>query len=295
MNDVHRNVGMSATLPPTSLAIALTLAATGLLVFPCNSLKRPPIAKAKGGNGFRDASTDPDRIREMWDLSGVGAQLVGVPTGSASGFDVIDIDPRHGGHLWEAANRAQLGETRMHGTPSGGRHYLYRHVDGVRNSGAKIAPGVDVRGEGGYAIWPPSRGYTIIHEVEAAGWPPWLLRLVLKASEPPLRPAPSTCTSPAEISDRRLQGFVRAALDRVAGAVDGSKHYALRNAALQIGGVADRIGLGDTEAIGMLIAALPGAKDWDNARRTAAWGLAEGRKRPIALPDRTQFAWRRWA
>ena len=80
----------------------------------------------------------------------------------------------------------------------------------------------------------------------------------------------------------------------MAAAQDGSKHYTLRNAALQIGGVAGRIGLGDTEAVAMLIAALPSAKSWDNARRTAAWGITEGRKRPIVLPDRP-FEWRRSA
>jgi hypothetical protein len=49
--------------------MALALAATGLPVFPCNADKRPAIPKAKGGNGFHDASTDPDRIRELWDLA----------------------------------------------------------------------------------------------------------------------------------------------------------------------------------------------------------------------------------
>ena len=49
-----------------------------LPVFPCNADKRPAIPKAKGGNGFHDASTDPDRIRELWDLAGPAAQLVGV-------------------------------------------------------------------------------------------------------------------------------------------------------------------------------------------------------------------------
>jgi hypothetical protein len=277
-----------------ALDIALALAAAGLPVFPCTAQKIPCIAKANGGNGFKDASLDPARIRELWALAGAAAKLCGVPTGSASGFDALDIDPRHGGDRWETRRAAQLGKTRIHSTLSGGRHYLFRHADGVRNGAGKLAPGIDVRGEGGYVIMPPSPGYSVIHDAEIVDWPPWLLWQVLKAVEPPPRPEPSAYVAPAAVTDKRIEAFIRAALDAVAAAQDGSKHYTLRNAALQIGGVAGRIGLGDTEAVAMLIAALPSAKSWDNARRTAAWGITEGRKRPIVLPDRP-FEWRRSA
>lgn len=268
-----------------SLAIALELAADGLPVFPCNAHKKPAIAKAKGGNGFRDASTDPDRIRELWRLAGNAAQLVGVPTGAASGRDILDIDPKNNGTAWEQDNADRLDETRIHQTPSTGRHYVFHHADGVRNSTSKLAPGVDVRGEGGYAIHPPSAGYKAISDAEIADWPDWLLALVRKASEPPPRPEPYT--APAEISDKRIEAFVRRELDRVAGARDGEKHTKLRDASLQIGGIQHLAHLTDTEATQLLIAALPATvRDWDNARRTIAWGLAEGRKRPIALEER---------
>ena len=56
------------------LNAALALAATGTAGVPVQRRKRPAIPKAKGGNGFHDASTDPDRIREMWDLAGAAAQ-----------------------------------------------------------------------------------------------------------------------------------------------------------------------------------------------------------------------------
>ena len=136
------------------LSIALTLAAAGLPVFPCTARKTPAIAKDNGGSGYRDATTDPARIRDLWRRAGDAAQLVGVPTGSASGFDVLDMDPRHdpatAGALQTSAGWP---ETRTHRTMSGGRHWLFRHRPGVRNSISKaIAPGVDVRGEGGYVI-----------------------------------------------------------------------------------------------------------------------------------------------
>jgi hypothetical protein len=279
----------------TSLTIALDLAATGLPVFPCGGDKRPAIPKPRGGNGFKDASTDPRRVREMWDIAGLSARLVGVPTGAASGFDALDFDPRHGSGDWRAAHIHRLLETRVHLTPSGGEHWLWRHVDGVTNSASKIAPGVDVRGDGGYVIMPPSPGYQIIREADVSGWPWWLLRIILNAAEPPPRPAPSGYTAPPTVTDRRIEAFVRAALDAVAAARDGEKHYRLRNAALQLGGIAARADLDDATATTMLIVALPGARNWDAARKTIAWGLAEGRKRPITLPDREHAEWRRRA
>ena len=90
-----------------ALDIALALAAAGLPVFPCTAQKIPCIAKANGGNGFKDASLDPARIRELWALAGAAAKLCGVPTGSASGFDALDIDGAHD-HAQSVADHAAL-------------------------------------------------------------------------------------------------------------------------------------------------------------------------------------------
>ena len=179
---------------PTLLDMALELAACGLPVFPCGTNKRPLI---KGGKEFSNASTDPNRIREMWEQAGPAAKLIGVPTGRASGFDVLDVDPRHNGDAWETENSDRLGETRMHGTPSGGRHWLFAHAEGVRNiqDGKTIAPGIDVRGQGGYVCFPPSGGYSVIHDAGLAPWPDWLLPLVLKVAKPAFVPAPAAMRS----------------------------------------------------------------------------------------------------
>ena len=144
--------------------------------------------------------TDPDRIREMWEQAGPAAKLVGVPTGRASGFDVLDVDPRHNGDAWEIENSDRLGETRMHSTPSGGRHYLFHHADGVRNiqDGKTIAPGIDVRGQGGYVCFPPSGGYSVIHDVDIAPWPDWLLPLVRKIAKPTPSPDPGQLCDPGQ-------------------------------------------------------------------------------------------------
>src|SRR5689334_15492059 len=122
-----------------ALALALDLADRGLACFPCRADKKPATP-----HGFKDATADAAELRRLWRRH--SGPLVGVPTGQRSGADVLDIDPRHGGDVWFAAERERLPETRQHRTRSGGLHILFRHRHGMRNSESKIAPGVDVRG-----------------------------------------------------------------------------------------------------------------------------------------------------
>ena len=161
----------------TVLDLALEIAALGFPVFPCGANKKPAIPKAKGGHGFLDASTDRGEIRRLFAFP--GAALVGVPTGTRSGLDVLDVDYRNGGGAWEQVNAHRLPRTRTHGTLHGGRHYVLRHAPGVRNSTSLLAQGIDIRGDGGYACWPPSGGYSVISDAPIADWPDWLLKLVL--------------------------------------------------------------------------------------------------------------------
>jgi hypothetical protein len=116
---------------------------------------------------------------------------LGVVTGAVSGLVVIDVDPRHGGFESLAALERQHGAlpaTIEAETGGGGRHlYFVCPVPPPRNK-AGLAPGVDLRGEGGMVVAPPSlhpsgRPYRWRpgHEPGAlrlAALPPWLARLV---------------------------------------------------------------------------------------------------------------------
>lgn len=273
-----------------TLDIALGLAARGFPVFPCGRKKRPAISKEAGGRGFEDASCDADEIRGLF-FKAPRAPLVGVPTGETSGFDVLDIDYRHGGDAWEKENLHRLPETRIHQTMSGGRHYVFRHAPGVRNSASKktLAPGIDVRGDGGYIIMPPSTGYTVIADAEPVDWPDWLLELVLARPVENERPKKSN-HDPVKIESARLEGLKKSILSRVTGAKDGEKHTALRNAALSLGGIIQAAGISRSDAVEMLIEALPDSvEDWDNAKKTAEWGVVKGQERPLELEDRPQY------
>lgn len=274
-----------------ALDIALNLGTRGFPVFPCGRKKQPAIAKKEGGRGFLDAVCDVEEIKRLF-WRAPRASLVGVPTGQFTGFDVLDIDYRHNGGVWEEANKNRLPETRIHETLSGGRHYLFRHAPGVRNSASKktLAEGIDIRGDGGYIIFPPSTGYRVISDAEPAEWPDWLLELVLARPIENERPKSEPYDHIA-ISSARLEGLTKSILDRVSRAGDGQKHTALRNAALSLGGIIHAAGIGSDAAVSMLIAALPrSVEDWANAKKTAEWGVQRGQERPLDLPDRPEYS-----
>lgn len=107
--------------------------------------------------GCLDATTDTGVIRGWWERW--PDANVGIATGG--GLVVIDVDPRHGGDDGLVDLRRTLGElpdTVECLTGSGGRHIYVSVGEGVvvRNSAGTLAPGVDIRGEGGYVVAAPS-------------------------------------------------------------------------------------------------------------------------------------------
>jgi hypothetical protein len=108
-----------------------------------------------------------------------------MPTGAASGVDVLDVDVQHGGMgtLQRLEHEhGKLPPTVEVLTPQGGRHLHLRHVGRALKSGAgDLGPGLDTRGAGGYALLPPSvgangRAYKFmrppekVEPAEPAGW-----------------------------------------------------------------------------------------------------------------------------
>ena len=212
-------------------------------VFPCLQNKRPATPR-----GFKNASRDPAEIRRFF--AGSDVALIGVPTGQVSGLDVLDIDPRNGGQRWLDANVGKLPVTRWHGTRSGGFHVLFQHAEGVRNTAATIAPGVDTRGDGGYVVWWPSHGGSVLNPRSLAEWPRWIL-IALERPPPPPLPQISP-TSNTDGVRRYALAALRNAIGRVAGAGEGSRNIKLnseafalarfvRNGALSIDEVAEAL------------------------------------------------------
>ena len=85
---------------------------------------------------------------------------IGILTGAISGLVVIDVDVRHGGdvaleHLEREHGRFPM--TVECRTGGGGRHLYFAHPGGLVRNKVGLAPGVDLRGDGGYVVAPPSR------------------------------------------------------------------------------------------------------------------------------------------
>lgn len=79
---------------------------------------------------------------------------IAICTGKVSGLVVVDVDPRHGGD--ESLKELALPPTVTALTGGGGEHLYYRHPGGTIHNGANLLPGIDLRGDGGYVIAPPS-------------------------------------------------------------------------------------------------------------------------------------------
>ena len=157
-------------------------------IFPLTPGTKIPI---KGSHGCRDATPDSDVARARWQRT--PQANIGAATGSKSGFWVIDVDLPDGPEALAAleAEHSPLPVTVEASTPRGGRHLYWRHVDGIRNSASRIGAGLDVRGEGGSIVLPPSvlsngGQYRWVHNGAGtfADAPDWLVKLVL----PPPRP-----------------------------------------------------------------------------------------------------------
>lgn len=90
---------------------------------------------------------------------------------------VLDVDSLEA--LEELEERiGPLLETAAVRTPRGGLHLYFRHADGITNSPGGLPKGIDVRGEGGYVLVPPSVGYSWESRTPAAEAPAALLELV---------------------------------------------------------------------------------------------------------------------
>ncbi len=158
---------------------ALALARRGRPVLPCAPRgKRPLLA-----HGSLDASTDP-RVIARWFERWPTANLA-VRTGRESRLVALDVDGEDGTESLRELERehGELPPTASVCTPRGGQHFYLEHPGvEVPNSAGKIAVGVDVRGENGYVLVPPSIGangrrYEIDEDHAPAPMPEWLLEL----------------------------------------------------------------------------------------------------------------------
>jgi hypothetical protein len=242
------------------LRAALDLAALGLPSFSCLADKRPATP-----HGFKDATADPSRLQSLW--SQHPGELVGVPTGSGSGFDVLDLDAKHAeAKAWWKENCRRFPQTRKHRTRSGGLHLLFKHDDAMRCSAGKIALGVDTRSDGGYVVWWPAAGLPVISDAPPAPWPAWFLAA--------FRPKPQLARRTPNITALRGDGWLRGLVRLVANAGEGQRNGVLFWASCRAGEAVGDGKAGKDFVIDVLIeAAAHAGLPQSEARRTIQSGM----------------------
>jgi hypothetical protein len=217
----------------------------GWHLFPCRDDKRPACP-----HGFKDASNEPHTIAGLWWR--FPGPLIGIATGAASGIDVLDIDIKHAALGWWRANQHRFPATRSFRTRSGGVHLYLLHAAGLGCSAGKLAPGVDMRADGGYAISWFAAGLVCLDHSRPATWPAWMLELLLPKSKPEYRPRP---VLRPDRDGKGIDGILRL----VADAPEGERNSILHWGACRLGERADTGQIGIGEAEGMLIAAATSA------------------------------------
>jgi KaiC/GvpD/RAD55 family RecA-like ATPase len=160
----------------------------------CEHPAKHPFARF-APKGVKNATTDPQTIRRWYEE--VPDLNVGIALGEPSGIVALDIDVGHKDGADGTVELARLEETHGSLPPTarersggGGSHYFFRWNGAPIPAKREIAPGVELRGTGGYLIVAPSchasgkryercdRGSQEV----IADPPPWLLSLPSRAS-----------------------------------------------------------------------------------------------------------------
>jgi len=197
--------------------MARTLAEQGWPVFPVQPGEKRPLGKL-APHGCKDATTDPVKVDDWWRV--VPSANIGLAT--SLHLFVVDLDVKNGADglaAWEQLTKGRpVPETLAVDTPSGGRHYYFRAPKGtqIKNSASAVADGIDVRGDGGYVLFPPSETgagrYHVRHRAPVASAPDWLLKALT-------RPQNGRTKQAAPVEGDVPEGRRNAALTSLAGAM----------------------------------------------------------------------------
>ena len=257
------------------LAAALAYVDRGWHVFPADLSdgQKKSHKSAKRSNGANWGMTrDPDEIRR--DFSKPGRDAIGIPTGAINGVFVVETDTVEGHDVDGLAALKQLEaehgalpDTLMAESPTGSIHRYFQHPGiNIKSSAGRLGPGIDVKGDGGMVIAPPSlrpgKGeYRWLNDAPIAAAPVWLI---------------TPCTDPDQEQPEHAAYML---LARAWPADGKGKH----DAALTVGGFLARLGRTPDE-VGSIVADIATAmgeteraKELERTARGAAEAHAKGK------------------
>ena len=204
------------------LPFALEYAALGWPVFPLHGLQlgfctcarrvcSNPGKHPLTPRGLDDATVDPERIRAWW--AQWPSANIGLRTGD--GLVVLDVDDQ----------RPLEGLPLTPTVESGKGSHLYFTTPGPVGNAVALVPGVDLRGERGYVVAPPSRHvsgsryqWRVTLAVPMATLPPWVLTKMAEPRAHALREQPDSTqgkTASRPVPDMIPEGQRRDALWRL--------------------------------------------------------------------------------
>ena len=180
---------------------------------------------------------------ELQDWFGLQDRGLGIITGRPSGIVVLDCDPGHGGSASLASVGLQ-GDKATVRTGGGGCHFYFQYpptVRGIRNFTGRL-PGLDLRGDGGFVVAPPSVHPTTGERYKwVDGIPlnplPLIPQSVLSLCEPPTERIYTRCATGLYYGDIKLEP-----------AVEGMRN----NAAARLAGKLIGLGLSENRAMGIM-------------------------------------------
>jgi hypothetical protein len=167
------------------IAAALKWADRGFPVFPVVPRGKKPLGSLVP-HGLSDACREQDIIRDWWRRE--PKANIGIVTGG--GHFVVDLDDAEAISWFANACGRHGAPKTLTVRTSRGYHVFFACGAEVPTSAGRLAPGVDVRGEGGCVVAAPSihpsgTVYTIARNLPIAEAPAWLVDLALPEPVPP--------------------------------------------------------------------------------------------------------------
>lgn len=171
-----------------TIDLALAYSRKGWQSFPCQPRDKKPLIK------WADFATTEENMLTGW-WENYPTANIGIACGKRSGIVVVDIDADHDGYESLAllvAEYGKLPDTPVSRTGSGGEHIFFKHPGiEIHNSAGKLGKGIDIRGDGGYVVAPPSihpngkryEWVVLPSQTPLADMPEWMIVLLQEKQE----------------------------------------------------------------------------------------------------------------
>ena len=271
------------------LTAALAYAQYGFCVFPAPPDCKKSFKCAEHSNGCAWGMTR-DAAEITADFTRWPDARIGIPTGAINGIVVVETDTVEGHGVDGAAALAELEachgvlpETLQAISPSGSIHRYFGHPgDGIkiRNSVSVLGVGIDVRGDGGMVIAPPSPGYAWLNSSPIAPLPTWLIELTRQKPPTISQRAVAAISRPIEASNAYAAAAVQYELANIHRAEPGHRNAALNQAGFSLGQLVAIDLLNEAEVARLLFEAAAGWGNPNKDRDVIRYAMQAGKRHP---------------